>query len=314
MKYSENRELRVIEIPYGDLGWGVVPENREEIISDIQLWDSMYRELDDYRICGVYGKAGIPYDIDVMVYEEMEGLEVYESMTKTVSDMVKQALDEEKNVVVTGGYCKDAVGVAGGIRRAYGEDKKVGIIWLDAHSDMNRPATTSTGMLGGMPLSTIVGVDLENWRKLAGIDTPFNSSNVILSDYRVKDAGADSNIVRTDINIIESDQIGDFDGWKKRVDELAEKVDIIYLHVDIDVLDGKFAPDHVTLADQGPDIATISQIIRIVMETGKVAVFFMADVFFDTDVPGKEISTLSAMRLIGAALESWKRRPYVSEK
>lgn len=314
MKYAESRALRVIEIPYGDLGWGVAPENREEIVSDIQLWNDMYRELDDYKICGVYGKAEIPYDIEVLEYEVVEGLEVYESMTKTVSDMVKSGLDEERSVIVTGGYCKDAVGIAGGIRRSYGEDKKIGIVWLDAHSDMNRPATTSTGMLGGMPLSTIVGVDLEHWRKLAGINIPFDSSNVILSDYRVKDAGADSNIAGTNINIVDSSRIGDFAGWRERIAAFSEKVDVIYLHVDIDVLDGKYAPDHVTLADQGPDIATISEIIRMVMATGKVAVFFMADVFFDTDAPGKEISTLSAMRLIGAGLEAWKKRPYANDK
>ena len=50
--------------------------------------------------------------------------------------------------------------VCGGIQRAVGTDKKIGIIYLDAHSDMSTPALTHTGILGGMDLAVILGIDM----------------------------------------------------------------------------------------------------------------------------------------------------------
>lgn len=307
MKQKKSEFLRIIEIPYGDIGWGTDPANGGmEIFSDVQLWEGP-RELDDYKICGTYHKAGIPYDIVRMEYEEMEGLEVYEAMTRTLSDMVCEALSQGYNLFIAGSYCKDAVATSGGIQRALGEDKKIGVVWLDAHSDMNRPATTTTGMLGGMPLSTMVDVDLQSWRKHAGLNVPIDSRNVILSDFRVYDKGAVSNWEKTNVIWIKSDALGDFKNWQKEIDALAERVDAIYLHVDVDILDGKYVPDHVTVAGGGPDIDTIINIIKMVMKTGKVIVYVVADVYFENDDPGKEVSTLSAMRLIGSGLESWER-------
>lgn len=139
MTTKKLNHLGVIEIPYGDLNWGPDPLHiREGIYSDIQHWKK-YRELDDYKLCGIYGKAGVPYSVEEIVYDPEDDEEVYLTLTRQVSDSVFQHLSNKEAVLLTGGYCKDAVGVCGGIQRAIGADKKVGIIYLDAHSDMSTP-------------------------------------------------------------------------------------------------------------------------------------------------------------------------------
>ena len=64
--------LSVIEMPYGDLNWGPDPKHiRAGIYSDIQLWDK-YRELDDYHLCGIYNKAGVPVQTQRITYQPNE--------------------------------------------------------------------------------------------------------------------------------------------------------------------------------------------------------------------------------------------------
>ena len=65
--------LFIVEVPYGDLNWGPDPAHqRPGIYSDVQHWKK-YRELDDYHLCGVYAKAGVPYRVEEIVYAPRNG-------------------------------------------------------------------------------------------------------------------------------------------------------------------------------------------------------------------------------------------------
>ena len=87
MKQDTLKQLAVIEIPYGDLNWGPDPKHiRPGIYSDIQLWKK-YRELDDYKLCGIYSRSG-PFSVDEIVYQPTAGEEVYLTLTRQVSDEV----------------------------------------------------------------------------------------------------------------------------------------------------------------------------------------------------------------------------------
>lgn len=305
--------LDIIEIPYGDLNWGSDPEHkRQGIYSDIQHWKK-YRELDDYKLCGVYLKSGVPYTIHEIVYEPNKSEEVYLTLTRQVSDAVYKSLSSEHAILLTGGYCKDAVAVCGGIQRAIGTEKKIGIVYLDAHSDMSTPALTHTGILGGMDLASILGIDLAEWRIAAGLAVPFDDSNIILSDFReasVDDDGALPLVLRSNITWIKTDEFENIQIWKDAVEKLANKVDAIYLHVDADVLNRMYVPNAACVADGGISVHTLMSNIRTVMQTGKVLVYGSYGFYFDTDIPGQDSLTLSGMRTISAGLDEWKNLPF----
>lgn len=57
-------------------------------------------------------------------------------------------------VVVLGGECVQALGTLAGARRYY---KRVGLLWMDRHADLNTPGTTPSGRLDGMALAHIIG-------------------------------------------------------------------------------------------------------------------------------------------------------------
>lgn len=306
------KQLSVIEIPYGDLNWGPDPRHiRPGIYSDIQLWKK-YRELDDYKLCGIYGKAGVPFSVEEIVYSPKNNEEVYLTLTRQVSDSVYRHLVQKEAVLITGGYCKDAVAVCGGIQRAIGADKKVAIIYLDAHSDMSTPALTHTGILGGMDLAVVLGVDMENWREAAGLHVPFDDHYVILSDFReaeVDDDGALPIVLNSNITWLKGDAFEDADQWQAAVAKLADQVDAIYLHIDADVLNRRHVPNAACVASGGPSIETVMRNIRIIMNTGKVLVYGTYGFYFDTDIPGQDSLTLSGLRVVSAGLESWTQMP-----
>lgn len=312
MKLREVERLNIIEIPYGDLNWGPDPEHRYSgIYSDIQHWKK-YRELDDYHLCGIYGKAKVPYSVEEIVYQEKKEEEVYLTLTKQVSEAVYESVKSGAALLLTGGYCKDAVAVCGGIQRAVGTDKKVGIIYLDAHSDMSTPAVTHTGILGGMDMACIMGVDMEEWRKAAGLDVPFDDRLVLLSDFReaeVDDDGALEIIKNLHINWLKSEAFDNMEVWEREVWKLADQVDAIYLHIDADILNNKHVPNAACMAFGGPSIEKVMRNIRSVMDTGKVLVYGTYGFYFDTDVPGQDSLTLSGLRVVSAGLESWKKMP-----
>lgn len=304
--------LCIVEIPYGDLNWGPDPAHqRPGIYSDIQHWKK-YRELDDYHLCGVYAKAGVPYRVEEIVYAPRNGEEVYLTLTRQVSDAVCNGLENGDALLLTGGYCKDAVGVCGGIQRAIGADKKVGIIYLDAHSDMSTPAVTHTGILGGMDMAVILGVDMEEWREAAGLKTPYDDSLVLLSDFReaeTDDDGALEIIQNLKIQWLKTEEFEQASLWEKAVKKLADQVDAIYLHIDADILNHKHVPNATCVAEGGPSIDTVMRNIRTVMETGKVLVYGTYGFYFDTDIPGQDSLTLSGLRVVSAGLDSWKEMP-----
>jgi len=312
MKYKKINKLNILEIPYGDIGWGICPNKpSKEIFSDVQLWKK-YRELDDYKLSGVYSKACVPVSIEEVEYKKGKHKDVYLELSEIVSEKVYNALNNSSPLLITGGYCKDAVAVCGGMQRYIGVEKKVGIIYLDAHSDMATIKTTTTGILGGMPLAVILGKDMEYWRKISGLERPINPENVLLTDFReayVNDDGGLCHVKESQIKWLNTDEFQDILLWEKTVNELAGKVDVLYLHIDGDFINSKFAPNVACFAEGGPDIFSVMKSIKTVMNTGKVLVFGIYGFYFDINKPGQDVLTLSGIRLIGSALENWKMAP-----
>jgi len=309
-------KLTVIEVPFDETKpfWKVFFANadgeREVQIESYRTRPKGWRELDDYKLGGVYHKAGVPFRIQEV---ECAGERPHEEQIGHIGKLTAEVLRRGENVVMTGGGCSHAIGVAGGLRQAMGEDARIGLIWLDAHGDINTPETTESGLLGGTPLAVCAGLckgkAYEDWLKSAGLIPPFHEEDIILTDARDLDVQEEKVLFETQVKHLDTDAFNDPRRWKQAVLHLANQVDALYLHIDGDILDGKYTPDHFTIEFGGPDITTVMSNIRTVMATGKVAAFSLVSIYFDNERPGKEISTLNGMRILGAGLEAWKKTP-----
>ena len=300
-------KLRVLEIPYRNLK------------------RTLYRrEFDDYKLCGTYYKAGIPFEVTQVTYPEEDYPKgygefypkeptaysiAYGALNSQICAAAKTAFQAGEMVLLTGGGCDHIIGVLGGLQKAIGLDKRIGFIWLDAHGDFNTPDISLSGRPGGVCLAVCAGKCCDEWRLGAGLEQPIPTADIILSDARNLDPLEEELIRSTDMVVVDTDHFNDPAAWDKTIAELAQRVDAIVLHIDQDILDAKYIPNSFTPVSSGPEIETTMRNIKTVMETGKVIAYALVSVTFINNKPGQDERTINAMRLLGAGLESWKACP-----
>jgi len=108
---------------------------------------------------------------------------------KGLADMVGKALDEDWLPLVLGGDHSIAVGTAAGAAEHYSkQSKRIGLIWLDAHGDMNTPETSPSGNVHGMPLASIMGYGPEELIRITSTRPMVEPRNVVLVGIRELDS------------------------------------------------------------------------------------------------------------------------------
>ncbi len=108
---------------------------------------------------------------------------------KGLAEMVRKTLDEDMFPLVLGGDHSIAVGTVAGVASHFNKkSKRIGVIWLDAHGDMNTPESSPSGNVHGMPLSSIMGYGPPELTELAGIKPMVEPRNVCLVGIRELDS------------------------------------------------------------------------------------------------------------------------------
>jgi arginase len=108
---------------------------------------------------------------------------------KGLAEAVKKTMDEDIFPLVLGGDHSIAVGTVAGAAAHYDKDsKRIGVIWLDAHGDMNTPDSSPSGNVHGMPLASIMGFGPPELTGLAKIKPMVEPRNVVLVGIRDLDA------------------------------------------------------------------------------------------------------------------------------
>lgn len=118
---------------------------------------------------------------------------------KDLAAKVERAAGQGRFPIVLGGDHSVAVGTVSGIAAHYRKKKRsIGLIWMDAHTDMNTPETSPSGNVHGMPLACLCGVGPRPLTHINGYAPKVNPANVVLVGIRdvdlterpvVKDSG-----------------------------------------------------------------------------------------------------------------------------
>lgn len=110
---------------------------------------------------------------------------------KGLAGIVEQAVGEGYLPLVLGGDHSLAVGSIGGAAAHFHKQgRRIGLLWLDAHGDMNTPETTPSGNVHGMPLASVVGLGAAELTELVGfkpIVEPLHVALVGVRDLDVKE-------------------------------------------------------------------------------------------------------------------------------
>jgi len=98
---------------------------------------------------------------------------------------VEKAAGQGKFPLVLGGDHSIAVGTISGMAQHFRKkQQKLGVIWLDAHTDMNTPETSPSGNVHGMPLACLVGEGPRALTHLYGVSPQVDPKNVVLVGIR----------------------------------------------------------------------------------------------------------------------------------
>lgn len=104
---------------------------------------------------------------------------------RQVAQGVERALRQGRFPLVLGGDHSVAVGTAGGAAAHYRKHgHRLGVIWIDAHTDMNTPETSPSGNVHGMPLACLVGAGPRELTHLAGFSPAIDPRCVALVGIR----------------------------------------------------------------------------------------------------------------------------------
>jgi arginase len=222
-----------------------------------------------------------------------------------IAAAVAEGRRARKPVLVAGGSCDLVPGVLGGLQEAHGPAARIGLVWFDAHGDFNTPRTTLSGMLGGMPVAVAAGLAYPLWRSLSRQATPLPTDRILMVDVRNLDPAEEQLIRATDIVIAAPAPGFAGEDLERAVIDLADRCDILYLHVDADILDQRYVPNHPTKEPHGPSMEQVLAGIDTVMATGKVGLYAVVSIWADGD--GGDIAVESGVALLRGGLESWRR-------
>ena len=159
-----------------------------------------------------------------------------------------------------------------------------------------------------MPVAILAGLAGPLWRNEAGLATPVATENIILAGVRELDEKEEELIRSTDVQVVPATELCDGDDFAQAVDRLARRCALLYLHVDLDVLDPRFVPSASTPSANGLSIEELVAAMATVLQSGKVAAVTISSLNPGAGARG-ERSVASAMKTIEGALPAWTAAP-----
>jgi arginase len=118
------------------------------------------------------------------------------SVCEQLAESVERAFEENAVPVVLGGDHSIAIGSGSGAASYYKKrNEKIGIIWLDAHTDINTPETSPSGNIHGMPLAALLGHGAPELTGVRGFSPKIYPEHTAIIGARSVDPG-ESNLIR----------------------------------------------------------------------------------------------------------------------
>ncbi len=163
-----------------------------------------------------------------------------------LAQMVEAALDEDSIPVILGGDHSIAIGSASGVASCYRKRKKrIGIIWLDAHTDINTPETTPSGNIHGMPLAALLGHGAHELTHVAGFAPKVLPEHTCIIGARSIDPGERELIKSLGVRVFtmsELDERGMADVIEEAIEIATLNTAGIHVTMDMDFIDPFYAP------------------------------------------------------------------------
>lgn len=207
---------------------------------------------------------------------------IAETCTRTAEAVVK-ALEEGMMPLVLGGDHSLASGSISGVAEFYRrQGQKIGVIWIDAHADINTPETSPSGNVHGMPLAALLGLGPDALGKIYGYSPKIAAENTVLIGVRDIDAAERENIRRAGMAEVYTMRDIDERGMRTVMEEALRAAGrgTIGYHVslDMDWIDPEDAPGVGTPVRGGATYREAHLAMEILADHGRLLSFEIVEV------------------------------------
>lgn len=220
---------------------------------------------------------------------------VYALNERLAAELQKTLVKENSIPIVLAGDHSSALGTIAGLKMAY-PNKRLGVIWIDAHADIHSPYTTPSGNMHGMPIACSLGEDnrerqqnklddetAEYWEKLknlGGICPKINYNDLVYIALRDFEAPEDYLIKKNKVRVFNLQEIR-----KKAVERVAieslnylDACDMIYVSFDVDSMDSRISSGTGTPVPNGITEKEAGNLIYYIMRSKKIVCFEMVEI------------------------------------
>jgi arginase len=201
---------------------------------------------------------------------------------KLAAGKVERMMTRGHFPLVLGGDHSIAVGTVSGLAGfCRARRKKLGLLWIDAHGDINTPETSPSGNIHGMPVAALLGEGPGELTAIGGAGPKVDARNIALVGIRSLDDGEKVRLKRHGVQVhtmSDVDRSGIHRIMKKALARVTDGADYVHVSFDLDAVDPTVAPGVGTPVKGGLDYREAHLIMEILHDSGVMTSLEMVEV------------------------------------
>jgi arginase len=180
----------------------------------------------------------------------------------------------------------------------------IGLIWVDAHGDMNRPDTSGSGNVHGMPLAALLGSEPAELAKFAGDAPAIDAAHTVLVGIRNLDEIEKQLMRDSHVHVFtmkDVDRLGITEVMERALKIACDSTGGVHVSFDLDVCDPSIAPGVGTAVKGGLDYREAHVVMEMVAESGRLTSLDLVEVNPTLDLRNQtaELGTELALSALG---------------
>lgn len=201
---------------------------------------------------------------------------------QTLADHVEESLEGGATPIILGGDHSIAIGSVAGLAAHYRKsEQRVGVIWFDAHGDMNTPETSPSGNIHGMPFAAILGHGVEELTHISGFAPKVQAEDCVLIGARSVDPEEAVALKKSGIRVVTMREL-DERGMSAVMDEAmwlaSRRTSGFHVTMDMDFVDPDYAPGVGTPVPGGPTYRESHLAMEKIADSGKMLSFELTEI------------------------------------
>lgn len=233
----------------------------------------------------------------------LKNMNVVVDTNKKLCEKVDQTMKAGSFPVILGGDHSIALGTIKGVLHNI---KKLGVIWFDAHGDINTDKTSPTGNIHGMPVASLLGLGAQALKEIGGEEYKIDKKNFVFvgsRDLDIPERKMMKELGMTVFTMHEIDKIGIVAVMEEAIRIASEGTDGIHVSFDMDVLDPEIAPGTGTKINGGMNYREAHISMEMIALTKKLVSVEFVEV--NPLLDNKNMTAEMAVSLAGSLLGEW---------